>query len=84
MKLRYSPNGRIYSGTWHVTQQDNVFTAVFHLEISRGEEVKKLRFITQDEMNRFDKGISMCRVTDEEGIECYVGGFGKGLLTKKQ
>lgn len=76
MKVKVSDNGRVYSGTWDVTQQDNVFGAKFHLEIERGEANRKLRFESEEEMKRFENRVSLCRMKDEKGAEVYVTGFG--------
>ena len=71
-KLRYSLNARTFTGTWDITLREQVFNTPVHLEIENGNDSKRLRFISEDELNRFDKGIGMCRVTDENGVEGYV------------
>lgn len=75
MKIKLSYNGRHHNETWDVTQQDNVFAAKFHLEIERGSANKKLRFESIEEMQRFEKRVSLCRAKDESGQEVYVTGF---------
>lgn len=74
-KLRISFDGKHNHETWNIDQSDEIFAAMVHISLSRGDQTKNIRFETEKEMTRFKQGVALCRATDEQGMEVYLTGF---------